>query len=215
MKAVYHSDIELERLLSPLSDLWQATPRKTLGLIGTPVKMQPSLFVQANWEGRNTGATAEVSLAAVHNGQVLAFHLSWQDASHTIDHGDNSRFPDAAAIALPLNKNSLLMTMGAPGAGLNAWYWCANTEGGRQVLLEGPGSSSTVNDQIQTGSVWADGRWSVVIARQLQVAEDPAVLQLSAGMKTGLGVAVWEGGRGERGGIKAYTQNWTELILEG
>ncbi len=215
MKVVYHSGIEVERLLSPVSSIWQTTPRNVLDLTGTPLNMQPSPFVQANWEGQDTGITANVSVAAVHNGRLLAFHLSWLDASHNLDHGDNSRFPDAAAIALPLNENSHLMTMGAPGAGLNAWYWSANREGGRQVLLEGPGGSNTVNKQIQTGSVWDDGRWSVVIARELQVAEDPAVAQLAAGMKTGLGVAVWEGGRGERGGIKAYTQNWTELLVEG
>ena len=215
MKAVYQPGIEINRLLSPASDIWSTIPRTTLTLTGTPVKMQPSPFVQANWEGRSTGATTELSLAAAHNGRLLAFHLSWQDLSHDVDHGDNSHFPDAAAIALPLNDNSLLMTMGAPGVGLNAWYWCANTAGGRQVLLEGPGSSSTVNEQVQTGSVWADGRWSVVIARELQVVEDRAVLQLTAGMKTRVGAAVWEGGRGERGGIKAYTQDWTELLLEG
>jgi DMSO reductase family type II enzyme heme b subunit len=178
--------------------------------------MQPSAFVQANWEGQSTGITADVSVAAVHNGELLAFHLSWQDKNHDADHGDNSRFPDAAAIALPLNENSYLITMGAPGAGLNAWYWRAHTEGGRQVLLEGPGSSQVVDsEQVRTGSNWNDGRWSVVIARPLRVADDPAVLQLAPGMKTKVGVAVWEGGRGERGGIKAYTQNWTELTLEG
>ena len=216
MQAVYHPHFTAERLLSPASDIWQTIPRKMLDLTGTPVKMQPSPFVQANWEERSTGVTTGVSVAAAHNSELLAFHLNWQDNSHDVDDGDNSRFPDAAAIALPINKNSMLMTMGAPGAGLNAWYWRANREGGQQVLLEGPGSSRSVDvDQVKTGSEWSGGGWSVVIARALRVVDDPAVLQLTPGMQTRVGVAVWEGGRGERGGIKAYSQHWTELTLEG
>ncbi len=215
MQAIRHSDIDAERMLSPIAGFWRAIPRQTLQLAGTPVEMQPSQFVQVNWKSKQTGVVANVSVAAAHNGQLLAFHLSWQDSGHETDHGDNSRFPDSAAIALPLNQSSHLMTMGAPGAGLNAWYWRAGTEGGRQVLLEGPGSSDTVDrEQVRAGSAWADGRWSVVIARAMQVPDNAAVLQLVPGMTTGLGVAVWEGGRGERGGIKAYSKDWTELTLE-
>jgi complex iron-sulfur molybdoenzyme family reductase subunit gamma len=215
MRAVNKSDVEAERLLSPGSHIWKGIPRVTLNLTGTSLEMQPSPFVQANWKGRNTGVTTTVSIAAAHNGELLAFHLNWQDGSPNTDHGDNTRFPDAAAIALPLHENSLLLTMGAPDMGLNAWYWRANQEGGQQVLLEGPGSSRIVDtDQVRSGSNWSSGSWSVVIGRPLQVAEDPAVLQLAPGLQTRMGVAVWEGSRGERGGIKAYSQHWTELVLE-
>ncbi|MBT4521076.1 MAG: hypothetical protein HOC23_13825 [Halieaceae bacterium] len=216
MQAVYHPDIDAQRMMSPGSDLWQSVKRQILHLTGTPLEMQPSPFVQANWKGKSTGMVGDVSIAAVHNGQLLAFHLSWLDANSNPDHGDNSSFPDAAAIALPLHENSYLGTMGAPGAGINAWYWRAGIEGGKQVLLEGPGSSNTIEqEQISTASVWVEGSWSVVIARPMQVPDNSAVLQLAPGMNTAVGVAIWEGGRGERGGIKAYSKDWIELMLEG
>ena len=36
----------------------------------------------------------------------------------------------------------------------------------------------------------------------------------SAGRSTSFGVAVWEGGRGERAGIKAFSGDWRELALQ-
>jgi DMSO reductase family type II enzyme heme b subunit len=52
-----------------------------------------------------------------------------------------------------------------------------------------------------------------VIARALRVETAEPVAQLAAGQTTGFAVAVWEGGNGERAGIKAFSGEWRELAL--
>ncbi len=214
MKVNFKQGVTAENLLSPDDALWQSLPKEKFNLDGTFLGMQPSAFVQAKWKDKEIGITSNVSVRAVHNGEWLAFHLSWKDETQDIDHGDNTSFPDAAAIAFPLHENSPIMTMGAPGMGLNAWYWRADAAAGRQVLLEGPGSSQVVDSEhVKTKGSWVDGVWSVVIARPLKIEGAESVAQLVPGDKTKFGVAVWEGNRGERGGIKAFSPDWIELTL--
>ncbi len=105
--------------------------------------------------------------------------------------------------------------MGAPGQAVNAWYWRADENGaGRQVVAEGIGTSRTVDvDLVKGNGVWKEGRWRVVIARALSVQTSEPVAQLRAGETTGFSVAVWEGGNGERAGIKAFAPNWISFAL--
>jgi len=58
---------------------------------------------------------------------------------------------------------------------------------------------------------WADGQWTVVLTLPLtgDSAEAP---RLSPGQKTVVAFAVWEGGKGEVGSRKAWS-NWTPLVL--
>lgn len=216
MQVPHRPDVSTEQLLSPVGEAWLSSNNESLTLTGTPLAMQPSSFVQAKWADKTIGAIKNVRVASIHNGQSLAFRLQWNDDTNNVDNQDNVVFPDAAAIALPINENSPLMTMGAPGAGLNAWYWRADNEEGHQVLLEGPGSSQFTNTgEVRVASQWADGVWSVVIARPMSSADSTSALALKPGMSSKFAVAVWEGGAGERGGLKAYSPEWIELDLAG
>jgi len=212
----YVSDVKIETLLDAESKPWQSQPPTVLPLMGTPVGLQPTDAIRNSWAGKKIGAVEKVAVSALHNGSVLAFRLEWENATENGALADNDDFPDAAAIALPTSEDSPLVVMGAPGAAVNAWYWRADEpEGARQISAEGLGTSRALGgERVQARGTWKEGRWRVVIARSLQTPGEPAAAQLSAGSETGFGVAVWDGSRQERAGIKAFSGDWLELDIE-
>jgi DMSO reductase family type II enzyme heme b subunit len=214
MQAPYVSGVAVEALLDPDASAWRAARGERLALSGTPAGMQPTEAVRVAWTGKRIGAVTSVEVAALHTGQVLAFRLAWDDPSEDRVPGDPTAFADGAAVALPSAAGAPLVTMGAPGAAVSAWYWRADQDAGRHVLAEGLGTSRTLDESlVRARGVWKGGRWRVVLARALRVDTREPVAQLEPGAVTGFGVAVWEGGRGERAGIKAFSGDWRELRL--
>jgi DMSO reductase family type II enzyme heme b subunit len=205
----------LEELLQPDAPVWRGARAQRIGLIGTPLGLQPTAAVRVAWMNRRIGAVSAVEVATVCDGQRLAFRLEWADPSENRELVETTAFPDGAAVLLPVVKDAPLVTMGAPGQAVNAWYWRADENGaGRQVVAEGIGSSRTVDvDLVKGNGVWKEGRWRLVIARALRVETGEPVAQLRGGDATGFSVAVWDGGNGERAGIKAFAPEWTSLAL--
>jgi DMSO reductase family type II enzyme heme b subunit len=216
MRARYVSEADLKTLLDPGSPAWGRGGAEVLKLEGTPLELQPSAQIQAAWKGRKIGAVDGVRVAVVHDGRMLAFHLEWRDPTENAALADTDQFPDAAAVLLPSAPNAPVLTMGAPSLAVNAWYWRADDAQGRQVVAEGLGTSRTTGvEQLRCRGVWQDGRWRVVIARALRVESAEPVTQLEAGQTTGCCVVVWDGGSGERGGIKSFTGPlWQELRID-
>jgi len=217
MEARFSTGTDLEALLDPEGAAWSGAPTEQIELQGTPAAMQPTEVIRTAWADKPIGAVGRVQVAALHDGTTLAFRLEWEDATQNGPMGDTISFPDAAAVVLPNAATAPLITMGAPGLAVNAWYWRADeAEGGRHVVAEGLGSSRTLEDSLVRGrGVWKDGRWRVVLARSLRVESTEPVVRLEAGGSIGIGVAVWEGGSGERAGIKAFSgPQWLELRLD-
>jgi DMSO reductase family type II enzyme heme b subunit len=206
---------ELPELLDPEGAAWRGARPERIALVGTPLGLQPTAAVRVAWTSRRIGAVERVETAALHDGRHLAFRLEWSDPSEDRDPRDAASFPDAAAVLLPAAPGAAVATMGAPGRAVNAWYWRADQDGaGRHVVAEGIGTTRPVDlDLVRARGVWEEGRWRVVIARALRVDTAEPVAQLRAGEKTGFAVAVWDGGSGERGGIKSYSGEWRELSL--
>lgn len=214
MKVNYSAAATVEQLLNAQDAVWQQAAAASLSLQGTPAAMQPTAAIRNTWENKPIGATGKVEVKALHNGEVLAFQLSWADPNHNTNHGDNSVWPDAAAVALPLHQDAPLMTMGAQGMPMAAWYWRADEKDlGFQVVAQGPGTSQIIDKTVRTSGSWKDGRWTVVIARTFKSAESPNIIQLEPGKDSRFGVAIWEGGRQERGGLKAYSGDWQALEI--
>jgi DMSO reductase family type II enzyme heme b subunit len=211
----YVPDSELATLLDPEAPRWRGLRFETVALMGTPVGLQPTAAVRVAWTGKTIGAVDRVAVSAAHDGTTLAFHLSWSDASENRELRDTTTFPDAAAVLLPVTPESSVMTMGAPGNPVNAWYWRADDERARNVVAEGIGTSRTADvELVQARGVWKEGRWHVVLARALRVESREPQAALRPGEKSGFAVAVWEGSRGERAGIKAFSGDWRGLRLE-
>jgi DMSO reductase family type II enzyme heme b subunit len=216
MRARYVPTAELETLRDPEATAWKKVGSDDLKLEGTPLGMQLTAHIRAAWSERKIGSVERVSVAAVHDGRSLAIRLEWDAAKESREPADNDQFPDAAAVMLPSTPDSPIFTMGAPGQAVNVWYWRADDERARDVVAEGLGTSRTVDvELVKARGTWKEGRWRVVIARALRVDTSEPVAQLEPGARTGFGVAVWDGSRGERAGIKAFSGPlWQELQLD-
>ncbi len=217
MKANYLAGVDVATLLDPKANVWSQPKAETFKLMGTPLGMQPTELIRSSWAKKKIGNVESVKVQAAHNGEVLAFRIEWASKAPSMTNGDNSIFPDGAAIALPVDERAPVITMGATGFPINAWYWRANDEGhGRQLSAEGIGTSETLDlEHVKTGGVYENGHWHVVIVRALKVESKKPVVQLEAGKDTKFGVAIWDGKNQERGGIKAFSGGaWLDLSLE-
>jgi DMSO reductase family type II enzyme heme b subunit len=214
MRAVY-ARAESSSLLDPESGAWRAAAPESIALVGTPAGLQPTALIRAAWTGKSIGAVASVRAGAIHNGDMLAFRLEWQDPNEDAELHDNDSFPDAAAIALPAAEGAPLVLMGAPGKPVNAWYWRADeADRARHVTAEGLGTSRTLDTQlVKASGVWKEGRWRVVIARAMNV-DVPGAARIRPGTETGFGIAIWEGSHMERAGIKAFSGDWKPLTID-
>ena len=214
MRAVY-ANAELETLLDSESAPWRSQTAESVQLIGTPAGLQPTEALRVSYTGKAVGATPSVLVSAIHNGDVLAFRLEWEDPHEDNELLDNDSFPDAAAIALPTAEGAPLVLMGAAGMAVNAWYWRADeADRARHVTAEGLGTSRTLDvDLVKARGAWKEGRWRVVIARALNVAVAGAA-QITPGSDTGFGVAVWEGNHKERAGVKAFSGDWKPITID-
>ncbi|MCP5042449.1 MAG: hypothetical protein GY944_15600 [bacterium] len=216
MQVSFVGDVGIDVLLDVDHRVWQQQPKLKVPLLGTPVGMQPTAAIQVAWINKKIGTTEQAAVSAVHNGREIAFHLEWSSPKESSQVVDNDRFPDAAAIALPVTPDAPIITMGAPGKPVNAWYWRADEpDGGRQLSAEGIGSSQTFDDKVIRGrGSFAEGRWRVVLARPLRIESKTPAVQLTPGSETAFGVAVWDGANAERAGIKAFSGNWLPLALD-
>ncbi|MCP4954046.1 MAG: hypothetical protein GY919_00305 [Photobacterium aquimaris] len=173
--------------------------------MSTPVAMQPTEYIRVSWEGRGHGNIANLFVSAVHDGEFAAVRMQWESAE---------KHPkDAVAIALPVRGTPPLVTMGMKGSPINMLHWMAKDEGVRSVFAEGIGTTALgPNVKASASASWKDGVWSVVITRALGFGDD--VAPLIDGEKTGIGFAVWNGVNQERAGIKAFSVNWLDFILD-
>ncbi len=69
-----------------------------------------------------------VFLRAVHDGQRIAFHLSWSDPSPDRELLGTETFSDLAALQLTAESDAPLFTMGEAGKPVNIWTWKAAWE---------------------------------------------------------------------------------------
>ncbi|MCA9755610.1 MAG: hypothetical protein KDA27_07395 [Candidatus Eisenbacteria bacterium] len=82
-----------------------------------------------------------------------------------------------------------------------------------ELTAEGFGSLTSQPSSASWGSgAWADGRWTVVVSRPLRT-DDSADYQFTRGMIGNVAIAVWQGGDGNVGGRKRYSE-WIEFRVE-
>jgi DMSO reductase family type II enzyme heme b subunit len=216
MRAVYTPGVALQDYLDVDHACWQRAIGVNLQMVETPLAMQPTDAIRAQWKGRRHGLVTRARFAALHNGTVLGFRLEWDDPHADERIVDNDQFVDAAAVMLPSVPGAPILLMGQKGAPVNAWYWRAD-EGahGRNIVSEGFGTTRTVAPKTVTCSQqWHDGTWSVVIARALAVNTPEPVAQIKPAGQVPYGVAIWEGGNQERAGIKSFALSIEDLVLD-
>jgi DMSO reductase family type II enzyme heme b subunit len=217
MKVRHVPRFEVDAVLQPDAALWRAEKPETVKLKGTPLDMQPSGAIKTSWAGKKIGAVEVVQVAAIHDGERIAFRLEWSDPGENREIGDITDFPDGCGILFPTVPFAPMAVMGAVGMAVNAWYWRADENGrGRQLLAEGLGTTRIIDyELVQGNGVYENGRWRTVITRAMKVQSSESLAQFEPGQSSGFAVAVWEGGSGERAGLKAISgDDWIKLDIE-
>lgn len=191
----------------PAAADWQRLTAESVRMTATPLGLQPTVYVRKAWQDRAWGEVGSVTVASVHDGETWALRATWSGVSAA-----DADFPDAFACALPLRGNPALALMGAPDAPLHVLRWQAREPALSSQLTTGIGSSAPGPALACTAQARKDAqRWELVLTRPL-LAEGAA--PLAAGARTHIGFAIWRGDNEERAGIKAFSIDWLELVLE-
>ncbi len=182
----------------------------------TPLANQPSPYIKATFDEKVIGAVKELQVKAVHNGQDIFFYFEWGSENPNYTIGDVGTFPDGVALLLPFKgpDQTPIKEMGSKDFATNSWYWRPDFEEKPKNQIAHGLSTSLYTQETSLVSVskWEKGTWRVVLARPLTVKEE--AVNLTPGTETAIGFAVWEGGNGERGGVKAFSKEWRKLMLE-
>jgi DMSO reductase family type II enzyme heme b subunit len=209
-------DVDTKVLLDPTASQWQDVPGEAVAMGPTPAEKQNSRYAQLWAQERPYGKLGRLSVRSAHNGQDIAFLLEWADPTQNVDFLDG-KSPDGTSILFPLKGDAPLVTMGSEGQPVNAWFWRADLGDAAQNLTAGGlGTVETATDgQIGARSKWEGGTWRVALARPLAVGgQTEHAVQLEAGKSVKVAFAAWDGGLGERAGLKSFSKEWLKLELE-
>lgn len=209
--------LSAKELLDPDGPAWEQARAEKVHLDPTPVNTIPSKYIDETVDPKEIGKIRNVEARALHNGKELFVRLEWEDESKNNGVEDTLGFADGIAMLFPLNEQAPLATMGSTTEPVNAWHWRADFEDRpKNVVSAGLGTvQRTEKSALMAGSRWKDGKWRVVIGRALEVPSLAGeAVQLKAGGRSKIGIAAWDGGSGERGGVKTYTTYWRNLVLE-
>ncbi|MFZ5569960.1 MAG: ethylbenzene dehydrogenase-related protein [Thermodesulfobacteriota bacterium] len=205
-----------KEMLDPGAVVWSRLNSLLVETAATPLANQPSPYIKATFDEKVIGAVKELQVKAAHNGQDIFFRLEWGSETPNYTIGDVGTFPDGVSLLLPFKSadQTPIKEMGSKDFPTNSWYWRPDfEEKPKNQIAHGLSTSLyTEESSLVSGSKWEGKTWRVVIARPLSVKEE--AVNLAPGSETVIGFAVWEGGNGERGGVKAFSKEWRKLILE-
>jgi len=206
-----------EVLLNCGSQVWAGVSGQRIEMGATPLANQPSPYIKATFDENKIGAVKEIQVKGVHNGKEVFFCFQWKSEKPNYEIGDIGTFPDGVAVLLPFKdpEKTQIKEMGSKDYPTNSWYWRPDFEEKPKNQVAHGLSTSLYTDQssLVSRSEWKDGTWCVVIGRPLKVPEEAVNLVPGAKGVT-VGFAAWEGGNGERGGVKAFSKEWRDLVVE-
>ena len=211
-------DAGVEVMLDPDAPAWSRVPAETVPLGPTPLANQPSEYVKASRDERSVGKVKSLEVRAAHDDRMVFIRLAWQDPERNVEITDNDVFPDGCGVLMPIGAGDTpIDEMGSKDVPVNAWFWRAD-RGDRATNVHAAGLGSTQYSEksyIQARGAWRDGTWTVVFARPFAVHKQKTeAVQLAVGGTVRVGFAVWEGANGERGGLKAFSKEWRNLVLQ-
>lgn len=145
---------------------------------------------------------------------LMHWRASWQRSIEKGTHTIRDAFPNAVSDVSPedLMKEEQARSYYPAQASGNAMALRQRTSPIEELVAEGFGSITSQDEQrAQGGGVFSGTRWDVAIVIPMAGKENQA--SLKAGDKTSVAVAVWNGGKGDRGARKQFA-DWTGLELE-
>ena len=134
-------------------------------------------------------------------------------------------FRDSVALQFPVSmKEGTKKPHFFRGGGndpVNLWVWKADLfgegkpaaeEGGARGFKQPVKAQAPEEQQVSSGAVWKEGRWSVVMKRPL-VTNDKGDVQFEKGKFIPIAANAWDGSNGEHGNIMSLS-SWHFVFLE-
>lgn len=201
------------------SAFWKSSSKVTVATAATPLANQPSPYIKGVYDENKIGAVKELKVATAHNSENIFFYFEWASENPNREIGDINVFPDGLGILFPFGdiEKTQIKEMGSKEYPTNSWYWRPDfDEKPKNQVAHGLSTSVyTEKSSITSHSGWENKTWCLVMSRPLAVSgKGEESVTLKAGANIGIGFAVWEGSNGERGGVKAFSKEWRELVLE-
>ncbi len=212
MKAA-RAQLALRTLLNPHASQWQKIPEAAVLLRAAPLHLQPSRYIRTKWADRPVGVVRSVAVKVGYSSRYMFLRLQWSDPLPNVDYGRGMTFPDAAAVMFPTSGHAPPVAMGSPDEPVNIWYWRADSSRPQNLRAQGPGTVEPIDGpELWARANWQSGQWHLVFARALGDG-GPGNVSLRPGSRVLAAFAIWEGNNQERGGLKAVSHTWTEIIL--
>ncbi|MBU1170115.1 MAG: hypothetical protein KKD44_11175 [Proteobacteria bacterium] len=207
-------------LLDSDNAFWKSCAKVKVETTGTPLANQPSPYIKGVYDEKKIGAVKELSVFSVHNTENIFFYFEWSSSNPNREIGDINVFPDGLGVLFPFGAidQTQIKEMGSKEYPTNSWYWRPDfKEKPKNQVAHGLSTSTyTKKSSVQSHSSWNNKAWRLVMSRPLKVSgKDEETVEFKPGGTIGIGFAVWEGNNGERGGVKAFSKEWRELVLEG
>lgn len=205
--------IYLRSVNDPDDIIWERLPEYRVHLAPAP-PVHPS--VELRIDDEDTGQDVYVTLA--RTSERFYVRMRWrdetQDAATRLD-----RFRDGAAVQFAIGDEATSHIMGTgPEEPVNIWYWRSDSNIVESLAAGGPGSTTALEDQPVTGDArYVVGekpianQWVVVMSRPIEAAGDHQVSLNRPSVP--MAFALWQGGTGQRDGLKNASEDWILVKL--
>lgn len=211
---------------APADEAWDAAKAYFVPLVGQVIQTP-----------RNFAPTVDgVWVKALHDGERLALHLAWGDASDSPDPSWNEwtaklipvlfadeaalapdgQLPDGFAVQFPATPpdgaKRPYFLMGDERNPVTLWTWDSRA-GGAEAQGRGLGNISALSGgDLAAESTWDGGHWEVVLTRSIAGGAEGAI-ELAEGMVTPMAMFAWDGSSAETP-ARGSVSSWIYLYLE-
>jgi complex iron-sulfur molybdoenzyme family reductase subunit gamma len=210
-------DASTEELLDPQAVAWAEAEELAVDMLPTAIALQPTEYIQKTYENRTYGEVTSVKVRCLHNGDSMLIRIEWEEPSPSVALDDVNAFADGCGVLFPVAGDAVITEMGSVSQPVNAWHWRADyNDKPNSVTSTSRGTSVRYKtNRLVARSARKGDAWQVVMGRPFVVAEPHRrMIELKPGKTVKAGFAIWRGANQERGGIKAYSPVWNDLVIE-
>lgn len=205
--------IYLRSVNDPDDIIWERLPEYR-------VHLAPAPAVHASVELRvdEDDAGQDVYVTLARTSDRFYVRLRWrdetQDAATRLD-----RFRDGAAVQFAIGDEATSYIMGTgPEEPVNIWYWRSDRNIVESLAAGGPGSTTALEEQPVSGDARymlgekpIANQWVVVMSRPIDAAGEHQVSLKRS--RVPMAFALWQGGTGQRDGLKNVSEDWILVNL--
>ena len=206
-----------EELLDPQATVWAEVEESLVDMLPTPIALQPTEYIQKTYESRTYGDVTPLNVRCLHNGDSMLIRIEWAEPNPSRELSNVNAFADGCGVLFPVAGDAVITEMGSVSQPVNAWHWRADYDDKpNSVTSTSRGTSVRYKtNPLVARSMWKNETWQVVMGRPFVVAEPHRrMIALKPGATVKAGFAIWHGANQERGGIKAYSPAWSDLVIE-